>query len=56
MSGLFAPSFRFRIRSTFGLDAVEQHAGRFVSRILRDEFAAEGFCEKGGFEAVRTGE
>ncbi|GBR25921.1 hypothetical protein AA0488_0779 [Kozakia baliensis NRIC 0488] len=53
MSGLSAaPSFRFRSRSTFGLDAVEQYTGWFIVWVLRDEFAPEGFGEKGGFEAV----
>ncbi|NHO37992.1 hypothetical protein [Acetobacter fallax] len=49
MSGLFAASFRFRIRSTFGPDTVEQDAGGFVVRVLRHEFAPEGFGDKGGF-------
>ncbi|BCI65836.1 hypothetical protein AAJCM20276_04600 [Acetobacter aceti] len=56
MNGLSAPSFRFQNRSTFGPDAVEQNAGGFVIRVLRDEFAPEGFGQKGGFETVKEGQ
>jgi hypothetical protein len=37
---------------TLGADAVEQEAGRFVIRVLRDQFAAERFGEDGGFQPV----
>jgi hypothetical protein len=50
-----AATFGLRRRRALRADALEQHAGRLVIRVLRHEFAPEGLGQEGGSKSVGEG-
>ena len=47
-------TFGFGCGGALGLDAAEQHAGGFVARVLRHQFASKGFGQDALGQVVDT--